>query len=144
AVPARTWAEWLRVEDAEVVARYEGGDLDGQAAITRRGNATYLGCLPEDVTPVLTEVLAAAGVEPVAVVPEGVEATRRGDHLFLLNHTTDPARVDLAEPGTDLLTGRDLAGRIEIPGRDAVVLRLAGSGARRTDTESPLTNEGER
>ncbi|MFI7534977.1 beta-galactosidase [Streptosporangium sp. NPDC049376] len=155
-VPARTWAEWLRVEDAsgdtlgdafggtEVLARYEGGDLDGQAAITRRGKAVYLGCLPEDVTPVLTEVLAAAGVEPVAVVPEGVEATRRGDHLFLLNHTTDPVKVDLAEPGTDLLTGRDLAGPIEIPGRDAVVLRLANSGARRTDTESPLTNEGER
>ncbi|MFF4992456.1 beta-galactosidase [Streptosporangium saharense] len=137
AVPARTWAEWLRVEDAEVLARYEGGDLDGQAAITRRGRATYLGCLPEDVTPVLREVLAAAGVEPVATVPEGVEATRRGDHLFLLNHTKDPVKVDLAEPGTDLLTGRDLNGLTEIPGRDALVLRLASSGTRRT-------NEGER
>ncbi|MBB4920051.1 beta-galactosidase [Streptosporangium saharense] len=137
AVPARTWAEWLRVEDAEVLARYEGGDLDGQAAITRRGRATYLGCLPEDVTPVLREVLAAAGVELVATVPEGVEATRRGDYLFLLNHTKDPVKVDLAEPGTDLLTGRDLNGLTEIPGRDALVLRLASSGTRRT-------NEGER
>ncbi|MEV4092194.1 beta-galactosidase [Streptosporangium saharense] len=137
AVPARTWAEWLRVEDAEVLARYEGGELDGQAAITRRGRATYLGCLPEDVTPVLREVLRAAGVEPVATVPEGVEATRRGDHLFLLNHTTDPVEVDLPGLGTDLLTGRDLNGLTEIPGRDALVLRLASSGTRRT-------NEGER
>ncbi len=123
AVPARTWAEWLRVEDAEVLAHYEGGDLDGQAAITRRGKATYLGCLLDDVTPVLAEILSAAGVEPVAEVPAGVEATRRGRYLFLHNHTTSPAEVDLAEPGTDLLTGRDLRGRIEIPGRDAVVLR---------------------
>ncbi|MFF0311092.1 beta-galactosidase [Streptosporangium sp. NPDC004379] len=127
AVPARTWAEWLRVEDAEVLARYEGGDLDGQPAITRRGRATYLGCLLDDVTPVLSEVLAAAGVRPVADVPEGVEATRRGPYLFLLNHATTPARVDLAESGTDLLTGRELRGRIEIPARDAVVLRT-GAG----------------
>ncbi|MGV9533918.1 beta-galactosidase [Streptosporangium sandarakinum] len=127
AVPARTWAEWLRVEDAEVLARYEGGDLDGQPAITRRGRATYLSCLLDDVTPVLSEVLAAAGVRPVADVPEGVEATRRGPYLFLLNHATTPARMDLAEPGTDLLTGRDLRGRIEIPARDAVVLRT-GAG----------------
>lgn len=140
AVPARTWAEWLRVTDAEVLARYEGGDLDGQAAITRRGNVTYLGCLLDDVTPVLSEVLAAAGVEPVADVPHGVEATRRGGYLFLLNHQTSAALVDLREPGFDLLTGRDLSGRIEIPARDAVVLRTAprptGAGPQ-TGTAAP-------
>ncbi|GHH67162.1 beta-galactosidase [Streptosporangium violaceochromogenes] len=150
---ARTWTEWLRVEDAEVLARYEGGDLDGQAAITRRGTVTYLGCLLDDVTPVLSEVLARAGVEPVADVPEGVEATRRGRYLFLLNHATSPAKVNLREPGKDLLTGRDLSGPIEIPARDAVVLRTdpqptgaqpGGTGTLTdADTDVPPT-EGER
>ncbi|GAA3441571.1 beta-galactosidase [Planomonospora venezuelensis] len=137
---ARTWAEWLRVEGAEVLARYEGGDLDGQAAITRRGNARYLGCLLDDVSPVLDGILTEAGVRPAADVPEGVEATRRGPYLFLLNHAATPAALTLREPGTDLLTGRDLSGRIGIPGRDAVVLRTGPNPAPNPGPETePVT-----
>ncbi|MFI6323541.1 beta-galactosidase [Nonomuraea sp. NPDC050556] len=117
---ARTWAEWIRVTDAEVLARYEGGDLDGRPAVTRRGHVTYLSCLLDDLTPFLD------GLTPVADVPEGVEATRRQNYLFLLNHTAEPARVTLREPGFDLLTQTDRQGEIELAPRDAVVLRIEG------------------
>ncbi|MDI2128474.1 beta-galactosidase [Yinghuangia seranimata] len=123
------WAEWLRVDDAEVLARYDDGDLAGRPAVTRRGRATYVSCLPDDVRPILDPFLAAAGVEPVADVPAGVEACRResADHayLFLLNHGTAAADVTLRRPGTDLLTGRALEGRTTLGPRDAVVLRTA-------------------
>ncbi|MFJ9948482.1 beta-galactosidase [Kitasatospora sp. NPDC091207] len=121
---ARTWSEWLEPDDARVLARYRGGPLDGRPAVTRRGAVTYLGCVLDDPTPVLDEVLDAAGVTGVtgAPLPEGVEACRRGDHLFLLNHGAAPATVALPAPGTDLLTGRLLHGSVVIAPRDAVVL----------------------
>ncbi|MEE1821850.1 beta-galactosidase [Streptomyces sp. BE20] len=122
---ARTWSEWLTVDDAQVVARYRGGPLDGRAAVTRRGHATYLGCLPDDLTPVLDEVLAGAGVTGVTGtdLPAGVEACRRGAYLFLLNHGAAPATVTLPAAGTDLLTGRPLHGHVVLAPRDAVVLK---------------------
>ncbi|MFI6498836.1 beta-galactosidase [Nonomuraea typhae] len=119
---ARTWAEWIRPEGAEVLARYEGGDLDGRAAVTRRGNATYLSCLLDDLTPVLDDVLARAGVTGIDV-PEGVEAVRRGGYLFLLNHTATGQRVALPYPGVDLLTQTDLHGQTTLAPRDAIVLK---------------------
>ncbi|MET9339942.1 beta-galactosidase [Nonomuraea sp. NPDC003804] len=122
---ARTWAEWPRlVGDAvEVLARYEGGDLDGLPAVTRNGTVTYVSCLLDDVTPVLDRVLH--GVEAIDV-PAGVEATRRENHLFLLNHTATPQQVTLPRPGRDLLTQTDLRGTIQLAPRDAVVLRIEG------------------
>ncbi|MEU0569859.1 beta-galactosidase [Nonomuraea sp. NPDC005983] len=121
--PARTWAEWIRLVDAEPVASYEGGELHGRPAITRRGNVTYVSCLLDDVTPVLEPALG--GLDHVDV-PEGVEAVRRGGHLFLLNHTTTRKQVTLPRPGTDLLTETALHGDIELAPRDAVVLRIEG------------------
>lgn len=129
---ATRWAEWLRPEGATPLADYEGGDLAGQPAITRHGRATYVGCDLDDVTPILTDVLTRAGVRPVADVPPAVEACLRtgpdADYLFLLNHGTTTAAPTLRAPGTDLLTGRDLHGPIEIGPRDAVVLRTAHEG----------------
>ncbi|MFI6298923.1 beta-galactosidase [Nonomuraea sp. NPDC050790] len=119
---AHTWAEWLRPIDAEVLARYQGGDLDGQAAITRKGRATYVSCLLDDVTPILDDVLARAGVQGVEV-PEGVEAVRRGPYLFLLNHAAESRRVALPHRGEDLLTQTTLHGEIELAPRDAIVLK---------------------
>ncbi|MEV4891872.1 beta-galactosidase [Nonomuraea sp. NPDC055795] len=119
---AHTWAEWLRPIDAEVLARYRGGDLDGRPAITRKGRATYLSCLLDDVTPILDDVLARAGVRGVEV-PEGVEAVRRGAYLFLLNHTAETRRVTLPHRGEDLLTQTTLHGEIELAPRDAIVLK---------------------
>ncbi|MFI6819074.1 beta-galactosidase [Nonomuraea sp. NPDC050328] len=122
---ARTWTEWIHATDAEVVARYRGGELDGRPAITRKGGVTYLSCRLDDPAPFLDTVLARADVHGVEV-PRGVEAVRRAGHLFLLNHTTDPQRITLPQAGTDLLTATSRQGEIELAPRDAVVLRLEG------------------
>ncbi|WP_214323186.1 beta-galactosidase [Nonomuraea sediminis] len=112
---ARTWAEWIRVQDAEVVATYQGGELDGLPAVTRKGNAYYVSCLLDDPT----AILSIEGLD----LPDGVEATRRENYLFLLNHATTPKKVILPAPGRDLLTQQDLEGEIEIAPRDAIVLK---------------------
>jgi beta-galactosidase len=95
---AEEWGEIVRVDDAEVLATFVGGMLDGLPAITRRregGTAWYVATAPRDLAAVLDAVLAEAGVEPVLPnLPEGVEAVRRGGRLFLLNHTEQP--VDAA------------------------------------------------
>jgi hypothetical protein len=35
-------------------------------------------------------------------VQAGVEVVRRGEHVFVINHTDDPVRLEV--PGVDLLT----------------------------------------
>ncbi|MEV4084878.1 Beta-galactosidase C-terminal domain, partial [Nonomuraea fuscirosea] len=60
-------------------------------------------------------VLADAGVEgAVPDLPPGVEAVRRGEVLFLLNHGATTVRVPVQDAAEDLLTGT--------PAREAVTL----------------------
>ncbi|MDH2444808.1 beta-galactosidase [Amnibacterium sp. CER49] len=89
---AQEWGEVVRVAGAEVLSTFAGGMLDGLPAITRNGSgagaAWYVATAPDDLGAVVDRVLAEAGVEPgVPETPDGVEAVRRGDRLFLLNHT---------------------------------------------------------
>lgn len=43
---------------------------------------------------IVAEAVAAAGVRPVlAGLPDGVEATRRGEYLFLLNHGAETVSI---------------------------------------------------
>jgi beta-galactosidase len=105
---AEEWGEIVRVDDAEVLAAFVGGMLDGRPAITRRrdgGTAWYVATAPQDLAAVVDAVLAEAGVLPeVPDLPEEVEAVRRGGRLFLLNHGEQPVEVR----GTRL-QGRDAA-----------------------------------
>ncbi len=96
------WSEYLHSEGADVLASFEGGELDGWPAITanRRGEgrAWYVATLPDPdaMAALLDAVLSDAGVSPVLAQPvEGVEAVRRGDSVFLVNHTPAEARVTL-------------------------------------------------
>jgi len=101
---AGPWAELVRVRDAEVLATYagpgpHGGLLDGAPAITRRcsgagGAGWYVSALPADLGAVVDAVLADAGIE-AALLPEGVEVVRRGDRVFVLNHSSHDALVEL-------------------------------------------------
>ena len=105
-----TWTELLRPEGAEVLQTCLDGPLPGAPAVLRHavgaGTAWYLATTPDPATlaAVLGEAAAAAGVAPPADVPPGVEVVRRGDLLFVLNHTDRPATV----LGTEV-TGRDAA-----------------------------------
>ncbi|MFI6864196.1 beta-galactosidase [Streptomyces sp. NPDC050421] len=123
------WSEELEAaEGTEVVAAYRDGELAGLPAVLRRGRARYLSTLPTPVAlrGLLGDVVREAGVEPVlAGLPDGVEAVRRGDLLFLLHHGRDT--VSVAVPGTheDLLTGEKAVDRVELGRHGVAVLRSA-------------------
>lgn len=104
---AHTWTEVLRLTTARPLASYE----DGRPAITRNGNAIYVSCLLDDVTPVLRE----AGI----TAPEQeLEICRRGPYTFVLNHTNASQPVPFR--GTDMLTGREVT---EVPPLDVIVIK---------------------
>ncbi|MEE1757401.1 beta-galactosidase [Streptomyces sp. SP18CS02] len=128
---ATLWSEELSTDGGEVVAAYRGGELDGLAAVLRAGRAWYVSTLPSP--PALRALLAGiaeeAGVRPVVEgLPEGVEAVRRGELLFVLNHGREPVTVTV--PGThhDLLTGAEVAGPMELERFGVAVLRETAAG----------------
>jgi beta-galactosidase len=59
------------------------------------GTSWYVATVLDDDTlgEVLDRALVEAGVTPPADVPAGVEVVRRGDRLFVLNHTQEPVHV---------------------------------------------------
>ena len=72
----------------------------------------------------LREVCAGAGVRAVVPdLPPDVEAVRRGEVLFLLNHGERPVEVALEEPCVDLLTGARLDGSAALARFGAAALR---------------------
>ena len=144
------WAEELRIDEApeaadentragqgrqavEVVAVFDGrgggADLAGRPAITRRsmsgaGAGWYVAADLDALSraALLTLVCAYARLRPVvADLPDGVEAQRRGDVLFLLNHSDRAAEV-AGVVGTDLLSGQSCTGHVIVPPRSALVV----------------------
>src|SRR5690606_34847121 len=102
----------------------------GDPAITRHsygaGTAWYLATRPEhDALAALAgRLLADAGVTGAlpGPPPPGVEAVRRGEVLFLLNHGDREARVPLPGLAHDLLTGADVVGAITLAPRGVAAL----------------------
>ncbi|MFD6553120.1 beta-galactosidase [Streptomyces sp. NPDC058398] len=120
------WSEEIEPDGtAAVEARYRGGELDGLPAVLSKGTARYLSTLPEPAA--LRALLAAAadraGVRPVlGRLPDGVEAVRRGDLLFLLNHRRDPVTVEVPGDHRDLLGGEAVRDRVRLGRHGAAVL----------------------
>ena len=82
----------------------------------------------EENIPIKTQeirLLDAAGIAPTVPVAPGLEAVRRvaGDRswLFLLNHSRVELTVEV--DGTDLATGRTLAGTATIAAGGVLVVR---------------------
>ncbi|MEU5100419.1 beta-galactosidase [Streptomyces sp. NPDC020996] len=121
------WSEEIEEnEDVSVEAAYRGGELDGRPAVLRNGRAWYLSTLPEPdaLRGLLTGIAAEAGVRPVLDgLPGQVEAVRRGDLLFVLNHGREPVTVEV--PGThhDLLTRATVTDRLTLERYGVAVLR---------------------
>ncbi|MFJ8752858.1 beta-galactosidase [Streptomyces sp. NPDC102441] len=125
------WSEELEPDgSAETVAAYRGGELDGLPAVLRKGTAWYVSTLPEPeaLRGLLVRAAAEAGVRPVLEgLPAGVEAVRRGELLFLLNHGRSPAAVKLPGLHLDLLTGAESDGCVELDRYGVAVLRDASA-----------------
>lgn len=104
---ARDWSEHVHETDADVLARYRGGDLDDAAAVTRRahpsgGAAWYLsaGFHDDDLATWLLRAVEESTARPVLLQapPEGVEVCRRDGErafLFLINHAETDRTIDV-------------------------------------------------
>jgi beta-galactosidase len=112
------WSERLEPDpDTEVLARYAGGDLDGEPAVTRHGGVFYASAPlpPLAARALVARAAGAAGVRPVLPgAPPGLEAVRRGGTLFLLNHTDEPLEVRVGRRP------------VRVGARDAVVVPADG------------------
>jgi len=102
---AASWAEWLTVGTGTPLAEIASGPLAGIPAIVRNeygaGTAWYVATLPEDrvLARLLRLACEQAEVEPVLRgMPEGVEAVRRGDHIFVLDHHQGTVDIRSAAP----------------------------------------------
>lgn len=111
---ATIWQEVVRPIDADVVMRFADGDLAGEPAVTRRGNAWYVATQPdrEGMHSILDAVLADSGVDQLLDEPvDGVEAVRRGEATFVINHRAEARSAVVA--GTEH----------QLAAREVVILR---------------------
>lgn len=125
------WSEELETDGTgETVAAYRGGELDGLPAVLRKGGAWYLSTLPEPgaLRELLGRVAGEAGVRPVvAQLPEGVEAVRRGELLFLLHHGQGTVTVPLPGTYVDVLSGAKTDGAVELGRYGVAALKPVGA-----------------
>ncbi|MHB9858711.1 beta-galactosidase [Streptomyces sp. YIM S03343] len=121
------WSEEIEaVPGAAQAVPYKGGELDGMPAVLRRDRAWYLSTLPEPdaLRDLLARIADEAGVRPVLDgLPAGVEAVRRGELLFLLNHGREPVTVPVPGTHRDLLTGIEVTDRAVLGRYDVKVLK---------------------
>lgn len=119
------WVDDVELHGAEVVA---------SPAITKhrfgKGTSFYVGTEPDAKTMarILEMAREAAGVEPVAEVPHGVEAARRSargkSFLFLLNHRDAAVDVPIQEAGANLVDGAEVhPGLLHLEPRGVAVIR---------------------
>ncbi|MBV7698062.1 beta-galactosidase [Streptomyces sp. TRM70350] len=121
------WSEEIEAEPSVTeTVPYKGGELDGLPAVLRKDRAWYVSTLPEPdaLRELLTRIAADAQVRPVLDgLPTTVEAVRRGDLLFVLNHGREPVTVPV--PGThhDLLGDTTVQDEVRLDRYGVAVLK---------------------
>jgi beta-galactosidase len=94
------------------------------------GHAWYVSTrlAPAGLDRVLAAACADARIADRDDLPRDVEVVvRERDglrHLFAINHNAVDTKVPLARPGTELLTGERVAGRLCVPAGGVRVVRL--------------------
>lgn len=127
---ARLLCDLLHSEGAEVLARYEEDFYAGMPVLTcnrfGKGEAYYAAARSDAAfyEAFLGKICDEKQIRPVLITPDGVEATRRGDWLFLLNHTADSLEVESDGSYTDILSDTSIrpGERIILKGREVRIL----------------------
>ncbi len=122
----------LHLEGAEARASYASEFYAGRPVITENrygeGKALYLAA---DVDAALMRDLLLTlcdekGIHAPLSASEGVEVTQRStdgrDFMFILNHGVEAATAVLPYACRDLLTGRELAGRVALAPREVLIV----------------------
>ncbi|MES2202430.1 MAG: beta-galactosidase [candidate division FCPU426 bacterium] len=134
----KIWGERLRVnaKDAEVWASFGKGCgwLEGRPAVVSRklgkGRITTLaGWFEAPLLESLSKKAAAlAGIKALVTPPAGVEIMvrpgKKGDCLFVLNHSDKAAFVTLPR-AKELFSGKTMGGKATLPAREVWLLELS-------------------
>ncbi len=128
--PCRDLCDLIHAETAETLGAYAGDFYAGRPCVTRNrlgdGAAYYVATRPEAdfLDDFYMRIFAEIGVRPlVENLPAGVQVTRRGDMLFVMNFTRRPVTVALPA-GTDALTGEPVGGETALGVNGVKVVRL--------------------
>ena len=119
------WADVIHSKTAQALATFEKDYYAGRPAVTRNqfgnGTAFYVGTVPDQkgMEWLLEKVCEVAGVKAVlSNVPAGIELVQRAagnsSWLFVLNHSAEKVTVPLQQNGSDLLTGANVNGSVEL------------------------------
>jgi beta-galactosidase len=123
------WSDWIELEGAEAVGVFEDGWLAGRPAVTRNGSAWYVGTqLDADAMDALVARLASdSGVAAPLHAPSAVEVVRREGEgrsfLFLLNHASQEATIELDATYRDALGDEERSGALILEPFGVAVLR---------------------
>ena len=130
-VRADVWTEDLELAGAEAVAHHADGPARGRPAVTRRevgdGVAWYVATrlAPEGTDHLTERLVSELGLDRLPGASADVEVTRRvgndASWLFVINHGTEDAPVPVT--GTDLVSGRSVAGDLVVPAGGVAVVR---------------------
>jgi len=124
-----TWSDDIALQGATAVASSAGRPMLTSHRFGR-GIAFYLGTAPDSnsTARIVQSALSHGGVEPAAVMPQGVEAVRRTGRgksfLFLLNHREVGVDVPIQVAGANLVDGTEVhPGLMHIESRGVAVIR---------------------
>ena len=133
--PCGALCDVIHPRGARVLATYDSDFYAGTPCVTENrlgeGRAFYIATRPgaDFLDAFYARVMKSAGVAPLLPhVPRGVQVTRRGDMLFVMNFSRGPARVTLPG-GVDVLTGERTGGDTVLPEYGCRVVAGSGEGA---------------
>lgn len=126
-------AELVIAEGAEALARFQRGALAGKPAVTLhaagRGYVVYVAftSLQEAFFDELFSVLGARfHIEPLCSAPKEVDVVSRVANgrffLFLLNNSTEAAKIEIARPCTEMLSAHPVNGVFKLAPLDLAIL----------------------
>ncbi len=134
---ATFWADVAAEGDGKVIARIASGPWSGRPAVveTRHGDGCsyYLGTRLDasGLARVYSRAGAFSGAPPPTGASQPIERVVRSslDHSyeFLINHSADVRDVEISPAGLDLLSGRELSGRVALPPMGVAIVRRAGT-----------------
>lgn len=82
---AKLWCESYELEGAKALAQYDGGPMDGAAAVTQKGNSVVIGALSESLIEKHIQLLLDGLNISWQKMPEGVRKTQRGRKTLYSN-----------------------------------------------------------
>jgi beta-galactosidase len=127
------WVDLVKPNTATVLSRYASDWYQQSAAVTANeygeGKAYYIGTMTEEafIRDFLVDVMDDVGIQPILDVPENIEVVSRTNetntYIFVLNPTGSTCEMTVSKNYKDMVSKRELVGRIELEPYGVLVLK---------------------